>query len=106
MNAMNANAEQVYSGNGYQESIAFQNIPGMREIMNADFPQREEMMTRYPDVAFALTVADNLFCGNNEQAEIHQRAYLGILRGENMKDVQFRYNRDMDDYVQRHMWDD
>ena len=59
-----------------------------------------------PDAAFALKVAGNIFCRDKEQEAIHQRAYLSILHGENMRDIRFRYDRDMEEYAQKHMWDD
>ena len=50
--------------------------------------------------------AENLFTGDREQCAIHQEAYFSILQGESMKNVRFRYEREMDAYVKEHMWDD
>lgn len=89
-----------------RERQAFQKIPGMKELMGADALHQDTLVGRYPDAAFALKIADNIFCRDKEQGAIHQRAYLAILHGENMQDVRFRYDRDMEEYTQRHMWDD
>ena len=56
--------------------------------------------------AFALMTAENLFTGDPEQCAIHQEAYFSILQGESMKNVRFRYEKEMDAYVKEHMWDD
>ena len=37
---------------------------------------------------------------------IHQEAYFSILKGESLKNIRFRYEKEMDAYVREHMWDD
>ena len=76
-----------------QEAI-FSRIPGINAL---------EM--KYPDAAFALMISDNLFVGDRELNEIHQKAYTAILRGESISGVRFRYDYDTESYLRRHMWD-
>lgn len=101
--AMRTHTRQYYQE---QERQAFQKIPGMKELMSVDALRQDALANRYPDAAFALKIADNIFCRDKEQGAIHQRAYLAILHGENMQDIRFRYDRDMEEYTQKHMWDD
>ena len=68
--------------------------------------QIDNIKAKYPDAAFALMAAENLFTGDREQCAIHQEAYFSILQGENLKNVRFRFEKEMDAYVKEHMWDD
>ncbi|MBP3672300.1 MAG: hypothetical protein J6J18_00560 [Oscillospiraceae bacterium] len=88
-----------------KEQAVFSTIPGMDALLHADRSTIAELEHEYPDAAFALMTADNLFAGDREQNIIHQKAYAAILRGDSIPNVRFRYDRDMEDYVQRHMWD-
>ena len=88
-----------------KEQAVFSTIPGMDALLHADHSTIAELEHEYPDAAFALMTADNLFAGDREQNIIHQKAYAAILHGESIPNVRFRYDRDMEDYVQRHMWD-
>ena len=65
-----------------------------------------KLRAKYPDAAFALMAAENLFTGDREQCAIHQEAYFSILQGDNLKNVRFRFEKEMDAYVKEHMWDD
>ena len=89
----------------HREQAVFSTIPGMQELLHAAPGRRDELQARYPDAAFALMTAENLFSGDREQNIIHQKAYFSILSGETLPDIRFRYQRDMDLYVQAHMWD-
>ena len=86
------------------EADVFSKIPGMAQLRTAREDPR--LRAKYPDAAFALMTAENLFTGDPEQCAIHQEAYFSILQGESMKNVRFRYEKEMDDYVKEHMWDD
>lgn len=88
-----------------KEEAVFSRIPGMNELLHADGSNICELEARYPDAAFALRTANSLFVGDHEQNIIHQKAYSAILKGDSIADIRFRYDRDMDAYVQRHMWD-
>lgn len=88
-----------------RERAAFSKIPGMSELLQSSPEKREDMECRYPDAAFALMVADHLSMGNREQNAIHQKAYLSILGGESIQNVRFRYDYDLEQYLERHMWD-
>ena len=99
------------------EADVFSKIPGMAQLrtarlealLNADADAAREdprLRAKYPDAAFALMTAENLFTGDPEQCAIHQEAYFSILQGESMKNVRFRYEKEMDAYVKEHMWDD
>ena len=84
-----------------KERIAYNAIPGVTQILSAAPTEREKLEVRYPDAAFALMVTENL-CGlDREQCDINQIAYFSILKGENISDVRFRYNKAMRSYVER-----
>lgn len=89
-----------------QEEAIFSHIRGMELLRQAPPEKSAALRAQYPDAAFALMTADNLFTGDSEQCAIHQTAYFSILKGENIKSIRFRYEKEMDAYVQRHMWDD
>lgn len=88
-----------------KEQAVFSKLPGMDALLHADFDSMTDLERKYPDAAFALMTANNLFAGDHEQNTIHQKAYAAILHGDSIPNVRFRYDRDMDAYVQRHMWD-
>lgn len=88
-----------------RERAAFSKIPGMAELLHTPPEKREDVEGRYPDAAFALMVASHLSMGNLEQNAIHQKAYLSILGGEPIQNVRFRYDYDLEQYLERHMWD-
>lgn len=88
-----------------REQDAFSKIPGMQELMQSSPEKRSDAEARYPDAAFALMVANHLSMGNQEQNAIHQKAYLSILSGESIQNVRFRYDYDLEQYLERHMWD-
>lgn len=88
-----------------QEQSCFSRIPGMDKLLHAAPECVPALEAKYPDAAFALMVADNLFAGDREQNEIHQRAYTAILNGEPIPGVRFRYDYDLEAYLLNHMWD-
>lgn len=88
-----------------REQAAFSRIPGMDELLHTAPEARGDAELRYPDAAFALMVANHLSMGNQEQNAIHQKAYLSILGGESIQNVRFRYDYDLEQYLERHMWD-
>ena len=89
-----------------RESAVFPTIPGMTRLMQARPAERDDLEARYPDAAFALRTANELFHHDRELSLITQRAYFSILDGENIASVRHRYNKEMDLYVENHMWDD
>lgn len=88
-----------------QEALVFSQIPGMDELRSAAASNQPEIALVYPDAAFALMILRGLHLGNREQDEIHQKAYISILRGEPISNVRFRYDRDQEDFLRRHNWD-
>ena len=88
-----------------KERIAYSAIPGMDQILSSSPVEREKLEEKYPDAAFALMILDNLFVGDREQNEIHQKAYTAILSGESITGVRFKYDYDLESYLLRHMWD-
>ena len=88
-----------------REQKVFRTIPGVQELLSASADSYEEVELHYPDAAFALMVANHLSMGNQEQNAIHQKAYLSILEGEPIQKVRFRYDYDLEQYLERHMWD-
>lgn len=88
------------------EAAVFPTIPGMTRLLRAKPGETEQVEAQYPDAAFALRTANELFHHDRELSLISQRAYLSILEGESIASVRFRYDREMELYVQDHMWDD
>ena len=107
MNTMSVSTAAHHTMQYYleKEQAVFSTIPGMDALLHADRSTIAELEHEYPDAAFAMMTADNLFAGDREQNIIHRKAYAAILRGDSIPNVRFRYDRDMEDYVQRHMWD-
>lgn len=87
------------------EAAVYSKIPGMDKLRHASPGSISELEVKYPDAAFALMIADNLFVGDKEQNEIHQRAYTAILSGEPITGVRFKYDFDLESYLLKHMWD-
>ena len=87
-----------------QEAI-FNSIPGMNALRHAAPESIPKLEAKYPDAAFALMISDNLFVGDREQNEIHQKAYTAILSGESITGVRFKYDYDLESYLLKHMWD-
>ena len=88
------------------EYAIYSQIPGMDLLCHAAPEAMPELEDKYPDAAFALMISENLFAGDREQNEIHQRAYKAILDGAPIGGVRFRYDYDLEAYLERHMWDD
>jgi hypothetical protein len=88
-----------------QEEAVFSSIPGINILRKASPESIPELEVQYPDAAFALMIAGNLFVGDREQNEIHQKAYTAILNGESITGVRFKYDYDLESYLLRHMWD-
>lgn len=88
-----------------QEGAVFNSIPGMNILCHASPESIPELEVQYPDAAFALMIAGNLFVGDREQNEIHQKAYTAILNGESITGVRFKYDYDLESYLLKHMWD-
>ena len=89
-----------------KERIAYSKIPGMEKVLCAKQSERDAIAAQYPDAVFALMIANNLFGHDREQCLINQSAYFAILNGENINDVRFKYDKAMNKYVERHLWDD
>ena len=88
-----------------QETSILQQIPGVYELLSAYDDERPALEKKYPDAAFALSIASNLFFHDRELTNIHMKAYSSILKGDPIADVHFRYEKDMDAYHARHNWD-
>lgn len=109
MNTLTATSTSTHSVQHYRqkEKTVFETIPGMRELRRAtDEKQFSELQSQYPDAAFALTMASNLFCHDRELNAIHLKAYQAILNGEPVSNVRYRYDYDLECYLERHLWDD
>lgn len=89
----------------HRQEAVFSRIPGISALRHAAPESIPELEAKYPDAAFALMISDNLFVGDREQNEIHQKAYTAILSGESISGVRFRYDYDLESYLRRHMWD-
>ena len=89
------------------ERRVFASIPGVDAIRNAATEEeRSALMVRYPDAGFALMTASNLFCKDRELNAIHLKAYRAILEGEPVANVRYRYDWELEQYLERHLWDD
>lgn len=88
-----------------REAAALCRISGISELKKATPDQLPVLAQKYPDAAFALHIASNLFFHDGELTKIHLAAYTSILNGENLADARFRYDRAMEDYLDRHSWD-
>ena len=88
-----------------QQEAVFSRIPGISVLRRATPEDIAELEMKSPDAAFALMISDNLFVGDRELNEIHQKAYTAILSGESISGVRFRYDFDTESYLRRHMWD-
>ena len=88
-----------------RQEAFFRRIPGISALRRATPEDIAGLEIKYPDAAFALMISDNLFVGDRELNEIHQKAYTAILRGESISGVRFRYDYDTESYLRRHMWD-
>ena len=88
-----------------QEDAVFNSIPGMNILRHASPESIPDLEVQYPDATFALMIAGNLFVGDREQNEIHQKAYTAILNGESITGVRFKYDYDLESYLLKHMWD-
>ena len=109
MNTSVISRNQTHSLRYYRslEETAFNRIPGMEELRSAASEEQFSLLqARYPDAAFALMTSGNLFCKDRELNEIHLKAYRAILDGENITNVRFRYDYDLEAYLERHLWDD
>lgn len=84
----------------------FLTIPGMTELSGAEGDDYEMLARQYPDAAFALSTASNLFQHDRELSEIHQQAFFAIVEGEDISSVRSRFERSTDIYFQKHLWDD
>ena len=89
----------------HRQEAFFRRIPGISTLCHAAPESIPELEAKYPDAAFALMISDNLFVGDRELNEIHQKVYTAILRGESISGVRFRYDYDTESYLRRHMWD-
>lgn len=99
---MNRTMQQLQA----REAKIFGKIPGMTKLLRSRPEEADAMQAKYPDAAFALRTANELFHHDRELSLITQRAYFSILDGENIASVRYRYDKEMDIYVQNHMWDD
>lgn len=90
-----------------KEKAVFEAIPGMRELRQAQSQEQfDQLRAMYPDASFALMTASSLFCKDRELNAIHLKAYQAILNGEPIANVRFRYDYDLESYLERHLWDD
>ena len=89
-----------------REYATLHRIPGVYELIHSNADQRQILEKKYPDASFALFIVSNLFFQDRELTNIHMSAYTDILNGERIADIHFRYERDMKDYMERHLWDD
>ena len=107
MTRQTSNAMQMTNREFFQqrESAALFRIPGARELLRATAEQRPMLKQKYPDAVFALQIISNPFVKDREVGAIRMVAYAAILDGEEISDVRYKYDRQMDAYVARHNWD-
>lgn len=100
---MTASAIRFYTD---QERAAYQKISGMNEILRAKPADLERLSEKHPDAIFAIMIHDEMVCRIQGIRNIVRRAHTAIMDGENMENIRFRYDREMDEYFQEHAWDD
>lgn len=107
MNRQTSNAVKMTNREFFRqrEDSALCQIPGVRELLRATAEQRPLLERKYPDAVFALQIISNPFVKDREVGAIRMEAYSGILDGEAVADVRYKYERQMDAYVTRHNWD-
>lgn len=89
-----------------REYMVLHRIPGIYELIHSSAEHRPVLENKYPDAAFALFIVSNLFFHDRELTNIHMSAYTDILNGERITDVRFRYDKAVQKYTERHLWDD
>lgn len=89
-----------------QESAALHRIPGVYELIHSNTENRPALEKKYPDAAFALYLVSNLFFHDRELTTIHMSAYTDLLNGERIAEIRFLYEKAMQQYSERHLWDD
>ena len=82
------------------------NAAAITAVPTQTVPKYRQKESSCSDATFLRIIEDNLFSHDREMSAIHLRAYRAILNGENLPDIRFRYDREMDAYLDRHMWDD
>ncbi len=100
---MATNVLQTYRN---KEKAVFPTIPGMKELLSAGPDMAHDIAKKYPDAAFALRMANELFNHDKEISHITQRAYFSILNDGRIADARYRYDKDMEQYVLKHGWSD
>lgn len=107
MNRYSSNALKMTNREFFRqrEDAALRRIPGVRELLKANADQRPQLEMKYPDALFALQIISNPFVKDREVGAIRMVAYAAILDGEEISDVRYKYDRQMDAYVARHNWD-
>ena len=103
-----SNATVISNRDFYRQRdyAALHRIPGAYELIRSSTDNRPALERKYPDAAFALFIATNLFFHDRELTNIHMSAYTGILNGDNIADIRFRYDSAIKNYMERHLWDD
>ena len=89
-----------------REYAALHRIPGVYELIHSNADQRFMLEKKYSDAVFALFIVSNLFFHDRDLTNIHMSAYTDILNGERIADIRFRYEKAMQQYMDRHLWDD
>lgn len=106
---MNTSSAKVLSNREFfrqKEYVALHRIPGVYEMIHSNADQQAMLEKKYPEAAFALYIVSNLFFHDRELTDIHMSAYTGILNGENIADIHFRYDSAIKSHLERHLWDD
>jgi hypothetical protein len=88
------------------EAHVLARITGVKEILSAPDGKADALEAMYPDAAFAIRIANDLFNHNRALSLITQNAYFAILRGEAIADVRCRYDKELNEYWNQHLWDD
>lgn len=95
----------VWGGEG-EDFGRLAEVPGVPQLLNAR-SQREwsELAAQYPDAAFALKVAADRREPSYELACISHKAFRAILAGEEIQSVRVKYDKDVERFVKKLMWD-
>ncbi len=97
----------LYAMSFTQEQIidVFTRIPGLMDMLQANTEINEKTAAQYPDAAFVIRLVKEPVHHDWEINQITYRALKSILRGESIPSVQYLYDREMDAYLRKHLWD-
>lgn len=84
----------------------FYQISGLPELLSHRIEMNEQTVTQYPEAVFVYRLVTEPFHHDCEINQINYRAVRSILNGGSVADAQYRHDKELTQYMNRHMWDD